>query len=304
MTHTPVVAVLGTGVMGLPMAANLLDAGLGVRVWNRTAERARPLAERGAEVAADPKAAVEGADLVVTMLADGQAVRDTVEPVLDSFAPDAVWLQMSTIGADWTRTLAGLAHAAGVAFVDAPVLGTRQPAEQGALVVLGAGPEELRPRCAPVFDAVGARTLWVGETGAASGLKLVANAWVLALTNATAESVALARELGLDPALFLEAISGGALDVGYAHAKGEAMMNDEFPLSFAVRHALKDADLVLAAARDTDLAGVRAARRHLGSAVEAGFADDDMAALYRAVTGGGQTPRGRQGRTAGDDDAR
>ncbi|PXY29566.1 NAD(P)-dependent oxidoreductase [Prauserella flavalba] len=303
MTGKPVVAVLGTGTMGLPMALNLLGAGLPVRAWNRTADRARPLAERGAEVVTEPRAAVEGADLVVTMLADGPATRETVEPVLDSFGPDAVWVQMGTIGSGWTETLAGLAAMAGVDFADAPVLGTRKPAEEGALVVLGSGPEHVRQRCEPVFGAVGGRTLWAGGTGAGSRLKLVANAWVLALTNATAESVGLARELGLDPALFLDAIGGGPLDVGYAHVKGEAMISGEFPLSFAVRHALKDADLVLAEEGGADLAGVRAARRHLAAAADAGHADDDMAALYRGVVsvdGAGA----RQGRTAGADDAR
>ncbi|MEU6642919.1 NAD(P)-dependent oxidoreductase [Saccharomonospora sp. NPDC046836] len=283
MADTPTVAVLGTGVMGFPMAGKMLDAGLTVRAWNRTPDKARPLAPRGAMVTENPRQAVEGADLVVTMLSDGPTVRATVEPVLDAFAPGAVWLQMSTIGVEWTATLAGLAADAGVSFVDAPVLGTKGAAEQGALVVLGSGPEALRARCAPVFDAVGSRVLWVGATGAASRLKLVANAWVLALTNATAESVALARQLGLDPALFLDVISGGSLDVGYAHFKSAAMMSGEYPLSFAARHAAKDAGLVLDAAGETDLAGVRAALAHLRAVIDAGHGDEDMAVLYRAV---------------------
>ncbi|PXY23668.1 3-hydroxyisobutyrate dehydrogenase [Prauserella sp. PE36] len=303
MTGNPVVAVLGTGTMGLPMALNLLEAGLPVRAWNRTVGRAQPLAELGGDLVTEPRAAVGGADVVVTMLADGPATRETVEPVLDSFGPAAVWLQMGTIGPAWTETLAGLAASAGVDFADAPVLGTRKPAEDGTLVVLGSGPAHVRGRCEPVFDAVGSRTLWVGDTGAGSRLKLVANAWVLALTNATAESVALARELGLDPELFLEAIGGGPLDAGYAHVKGEAMITGQFPLSFAVRHALKDADLVLAEEGDADLAGVRAARRHLAAAAEAGHADDDMAALYRGVVSRDRADA-RQGRTAGADDAR
>ncbi|PXY19218.1 NAD(P)-dependent oxidoreductase [Prauserella muralis] len=302
MADAPTVAVLGTGVMGLPMAANLLDAGLRVRAWNRTREKAQPLAARGAVVAATPVEAVEGADFVVTMLADGAAVRETVEPVLGSFAPGAVWIQTSTVGGEQTDVLAALARRANVPFVDAPVLGTRAPAEQGTLVVLGSGPVELRERCAPVFDAVGSRTLWTGPAGAGSRLKLVANAWVLALTNATAESIALSRELGVDPGLFLDAIGGGPLDVGYAHVKGEAMRNDSYPLSFATRHALKDADLVLAESGGADLAGVRAARQHLGRAAAAGHADEDMAALYRAVATRSVTDG--QGGPAGADDAR
>jgi 3-hydroxyisobutyrate dehydrogenase len=276
-----VVAVLGTGTMGLPMAANLRRAGLKVRAWNRTPEKAKPLADLGAEVFDSPERAVDGADFVLTMLADGPAVDGVREAVLGS---GAVWIQAGTVGVEWTARFAEAAERAGVPFVDAPVLGTKQPAEQGKLVVLAAGPDELRDRCAPVFDAVGARTVWVGPAGAASRLKLVANAWVVALTNATAESVALAETLGVDPRLFLDAISGGALDVPYAHLKGGAMISRDFPPSFATRHAAKDARLVLEAAGDTlDLAGTRAALAHLEAATKAGHGDDDMAALYYGV---------------------
>ncbi|HVW42526.1 MAG TPA: NAD(P)-dependent oxidoreductase [Amycolatopsis sp.] len=275
------VAVLGTGIMGLPMARNLLAAGFTVRAWNRTRDKAEPLAADGAQVAGTPAEAVESADFVVTMLTDGPAGHEVISGALDAVPGDAVWLQMSTVGLEWTGKLAELAGKAGLAFVDAPVLGTKQPAEQAKLVVLASGPNELEARCAPVFDAVGARTMWVGPAGAASRLKLVVNAWVLALTNATAESVGLAEALGLDPHLFLDAITGGTLDVPYVHLKGGAMISREFPLSFATRLAAKDARLVLDAAGDrVDLAAVRAALAHLEAASSAGHGDEDMAAIY------------------------
>ncbi|GAB2966905.1 NAD(P)-dependent oxidoreductase [Amycolatopsis acidiphila] len=290
MTDTTV-AVLGTGIMGGPMAANLAAAGLKVRAWNRSREKAEQV--DGAEVADTPADAVAGADFVLTMLADGPTVHEVAGGALEAVPGDAVWLQTSTVGVEWTGKLAALAEKAGVAFVDAPVLGTKQPAEQGKLVVLASGPDELKDRCAPVFDAIGGRTMWVGPAGAGSKLKLVANAWVLALTNATAESVSLAEQLGVDPELFLESISGGSLDVPYAHLKGGAMISREFPLSFATRHAAKDAQLVLDAAGDAlDLGGVRAALGHLKAAMDAGHADEDMATLYYGT-------RGRQARRGG-----
>jgi 3-hydroxyisobutyrate dehydrogenase len=280
MTDTTV-AVLGTGVMGRPMAANMLDAGLAVRAWNRSRDKAQPLAESGAEVFDTAEEAVRGADIVVTMLADGPAVQQVVEGVVSAVPAGALWIQMSTVGVAWAGKFAELADKAGLAFVDAPVLGTKQPAEQGKLVVLGSGAPELRQRCEPVFDAVGSRTVWVGPAGAASKLKLVANAWVVALTNATAESVSLAEVLDLDPKLFLDAISGGSLDVPYAHLKGGAMIAREFPLSFATKHAAKDARLVLEAAEGkADLAGIRGALAHLEAAEKSGHGDEDMAALY------------------------
>jgi 3-hydroxyisobutyrate dehydrogenase len=195
-----------------------------------------------------------------------------------------LWLQMSTVGLGWTDRLAAAAGKAGVVFVDAPVLGTRQPAEHAQLQVLASGPEEARPAATPVFDAVGLRTRWLGPAGQGSRLKLVVNAWVLALTNATAESLGLARALGLDPALFLETIEGGSLDVGYAHVKGGAMLAGEYRAAFPAGLAAKDARLVVeAAGDDVDLAGARAVLAHLDAVVAAGHGDEDMAALYRAV---------------------
>lgn len=281
MAEGPTVAVLGTGIMGFPMAANVLAAGLRVRVWNRSRSRAEPLAEQGAVVTDTPAEAVRDADLVVTMLADGPAVEEVVGDDLLGGRSSAVWIQMSTVGPEWTRRLNTVAEHAGIGFVDAPVLGTKAPAEQGSLVVLASGPEQLRQRCEPMFDAVGTRTMSLGAVGAGSKLKLVTNAWVLALTNATAESIALAEQLDLDPALFLDAIGGGALDVPYAHVKGGAMMERTFPASFEARHAAKDAELVLAAAGEkVDLGATRAAGEHLRTAIDEGHGDDDMAVLY------------------------
>ncbi|HEY3472147.1 MAG TPA: NAD(P)-dependent oxidoreductase [Amycolatopsis sp.] len=278
------VAFLGTGIMGAPMAANLAKAGLDVRVWNRTAAKAEPLADV-ATVAGSAAAAADGADILVTMLADGPAVASAFEAA--SPASGTLWLQMSTVGLDWTDRLAAMAEKAGVVFVDAPVLGTRQPAEQAQLQILASGPEEARPKATPVFDAVGLKTRWLGPAGQGSRLKLVLNAWVLALTNATAESLGLARALGLDPALFLETIEGGGLDVGYAHLKGGAMLSGEYPPSFPAGLAAKDARLVVeAAGDDVDVAGARAVLAHLEAAVDAGHGDEDMAALYRAVLKG------------------
>jgi 3-hydroxyisobutyrate dehydrogenase len=275
------VAFLGTGIMGAPMAANIAKAGLDVRVWNRTRAKAELLADV-ATVAESAAAAAEGADILVTMLADGPAVASAFEAA--SPASGTLWLQMSTVGLDWTDRLAAAAEQAGVVFVDAPVLGTRAPAEQAQLQVLASGPEEARPAATPVFDAVAVKTQWLGPAGHGSRLKLVMNAWVLALTNGTAESLGLARGLGLDPALFLETIKGGGLDVGYAHVKGGAMLSGEYPPAFPAGLAAKDARLVVEAAGSAvDVAGAKAALAHLTAAVEAGHGDEDMAALYRAV---------------------
>jgi 3-hydroxyisobutyrate dehydrogenase len=279
------VALLGTGIMGAGMARSMLRAGLPLRVWNRTREKAEPLAADGAVVAETPAEAARDADIIVTMLLDTVAVDDVMsaDDGAGRAARDgAIWIQSSTVGVDGAAKLAALAVRFGLLYVDAPVLGTREPAEQGTLTVLASGPEEARERCAPVFDAIGSRTLWLGPAGAGSRLKMVVNSWVLALTEATAEAVALAEGLRLDPTLFLDTIKGTATDSPYAHAKGAAMLARKFEPSFPVRGAEKDARLILEAAADAgvDMALTAAAHGHFAKALEHGHGDDDMASVY------------------------
>src|SRR5215203_2758814 len=254
MSENAAVAVLGTGIMGAAMARNLLAAGMEVRVWNRTREKADPLARDGTAVVASPAEATEGAEFMVTMLSDTAAVEDTVEEgALSALGEGGVWIQTSTLGIEGSARLAELASQQGVAYVDAPVLGTRQPAEQGQLIVLASGPEGVRERCAPLFDAIGAKTLWLGEAGAGSRLKLVINTWLLALTEGLAEAIALAEALEVDPQTFLDAIDGGPMGPPYASMKGKLMIERDFPPSFPLELALKDARLALEAAEQQGL---------------------------------------------------
>jgi 3-hydroxyisobutyrate dehydrogenase len=277
------IAVLGTGIIGAPVARNLAGAGLEVRAHNRTRERAEPLAEHGVTVAGSAQEAVEGADVVVTLLSDGDAVEAATDGL--AFPEGAVWAQMSTVGIAATERLVARAAEAGVAFVDAPVLGTKAPAEQGKLIVIASGPAEARERCAPLFDAVGARTVVLGdEPGASTRMKLVLNTWLLALVEGLAESVALAEGLGVDPAAFLEIIDGGPLGPPYAKMKGTMMIERSYEPSFSLGLAAKDARLALEAAADAglDLPALRAIRAQLEAAVEQGHGEADMAAAVEA----------------------
>ncbi len=290
MADKGTVAVLGTGIMGGAMARRLCGAGFDVRVWNRTRERALPLADEGATVAGTPAEAADRAGYVLTMLTDGGAV----EAVM--FGPDgaaatagdnAVWLQTSTVGVRSARVLGRAAAIRDLVYVDAPVLGTREPAERGELLVLASGPDGARDRCAPVFDAVAGRVLWLGPAGAGSRLKLVVNTWLIGLVGALAESVALAQCIGADPDRFLEAIRGGQIGAPYADVKGRAMIDADFPPSFPLALAHKDIRLVLETAGSCGLllplAGTMA--QQFGRATQLGHAEDDMAAVYYAVTG-------------------
>jgi 3-hydroxyisobutyrate dehydrogenase len=288
MAHDNTIAVLGTGIMGAAMARNLLAAGMEVRVWNRTREKAEPLADEGARVADTPTDAAEGAGFVLTMLADADTVAQAAggeDGALPALPDDGVWLQMSTVGIEGHERLADLAEERGVYYVDAPVLGTKEPAEQGQLIVLASGPDEDRERCQPVFDAVGSNTLWLGAAGTGSRLKLVTNSWIVGLLGALAETVSLARALDVDPSKFLEVIDGGPLGVPYAQMKGQMMIEEEFPTSFSANLARKDVGLVLdaAEAQGLRLPLAEAAAAHFDEAINAGHGEEDMAAIYQAA---------------------
>lgn len=291
MTSPASIAVLGAGLMGAPMAHNLAAAGMNVRVWNRTEAKAEALSSThaGLTAVATPAEAASGADVVLTMLFDAEAVHSAMagpDGGLEGMSSAAVWLQMSTVGIDGEARLAALASEGGATYVDAPVLGTRAPAEQGALIVLASGPELARFRCDEVLAPLSQRVLWLGPAGAGSRLKMVANSWVLALTAAMGEAIALAEALGLDPQVFLQLIDGHPTDSPYARTKAGAMLRRDFPPSFPVLGALKDAQLVGQAMSG---AGVEA---RVGQAVAAqfaaaaaqGYGQNDMAAVYWAAS--------------------
>jgi 3-hydroxyisobutyrate dehydrogenase len=283
------VAVLGTGVMGAGMARSLLRAGHGVAVWNRSRERAEPLAADGASVADTAADAVRGADIVITMLFDTDSVLDVVAGAAEAFEPDTLWLQTATVGVDGAARVAELAGEHGIAVLDAPVLGTKAPAEQGTLTVLVSGDPALVDRAAPVLDAIGARTVRAGERiGQASALKLACNSYIATLTAAIGQSLRLAEALGVDPALVLEAFAGAAADSPYLQMKGRQVLAGEHPTSFAVDGVVKDVALMLDAAAATGFpdALLRTVQQVFRQAGEAGHGGEDMAAVAESFRAG------------------
>jgi 3-hydroxyisobutyrate dehydrogenase len=280
------VAVLGTGIMGAPMARNLAKAGFDVRAWNRTREKAEPLADDGVRVEDSAAAAAGDADAVLTMLTDGQAVEEVMTGgALGAMRDDALWLQASTIGVAACDRMLELARERGVAMVDCPVIGTKQPAEQGKLIVLAAGPGEARERCEPVFDAIGQKTVWFERPCAASRMKVVVNSWLLALTGGLAETIAIARALEVDPKDFLEILEGAPMGSPYAQLKGKAMIEHSYEPAFPLRLAAKDASLVEEAAKAHGLEPevLHAVRALYERAAQEGHGDEDMAAVHEAL---------------------
>lgn len=276
------VAVLGLGTMGAAMAQRLVDAGLEVRVWNRSPEKAERFAGTAATVAGSAAEAVEGVDAVLTVLFDADSVRSVADDVLPALAEGAIWIQSSTTGPTAAGELAGRAAEAGVRFLDAPVLGTKGPAEQGKLTALLAGDDADVEAVQPVLDAVSVKQLRVGRPPQASALKIAANAWIATVTAGIGQSLTIAQRLGVDPALFLAAIEGSAVDTPYAQLKGRAVLDRDFAPSFEVTGLLKDVRLAHAETPGIDPALLDALAGLYASAADAGHGEEDISAVWHA----------------------
>jgi len=292
-THEPV-AVLGMGVMGHGMAASALRAGIPTIVWNRTSEATRDLAELGAEVAETAADAARRAAIVLTMVTDAEAVisiaRD--QGMLAALAPDAIWVQMSTIGVagiDRVAALVGVERP-DVTLLDAPVSGSKDPAEHGQLTIFASGPAEARSRVAALFDALGQRTIWVGEVGAGTRLKLVNNTWLAFAAEAVSTSVALAHRLGLETQTVLDALGGGPVVSAWQAAKLQRIANGEFSAQFALSLALKDVHLALQAAGDDRFAVLACLADEWQHVVDQGLGDQDLIIVARALQQQAGTP--------------
>jgi 3-hydroxyisobutyrate dehydrogenase len=286
MTTKETVAVLGAGgTMGFPMARNLARAAFEVRASDRSRGKAEPLAQDGAQVFDTAAGAAAGASVILTMVTDADAVIESMlgdrGALSGDPAPDTLWLQMSTIGEEGTERCIELAREHELEFVDAPVLGTRQPAEEAKLVILASGRERVRDRAQAIFDAIGQRTMWVGEPGAGTRLKLAANSWVLTVVEGVAETLALAEGMGLDAQLVLDAVTGGPLDLPLLQMKAKAILQRDFEPSFRLALAAKDASLAEAAARrhGLDLPLLRTISERLAEGARE-HGDEDVSATY------------------------
>jgi 3-hydroxyisobutyrate dehydrogenase len=275
------VGLLGVGLMGSAMADRLLEQGISVLAWDRDAEHLQGLEGRGGKRAKGPGEVLAGATTVITMLPTAAIVLDVVEPLLDDWPAETVWLQMSSVGAAEADQLTGVAKEHGITLVDAPVSGSTHPAEEGQLTILASGPESAREAVETIFHALASRVLWVGEAGMGSRLKLATNHWMISTVTALAESMHLCEAMGLDQQQFNALLDGGPLGSPYALQKLDEMRRHQYPAGFPVRLAVKDLELVREVAQssgstmpllDVVLERFLAASETLG--------DQDLAAVY------------------------
>ncbi len=287
------VAVIGAGIMGSAMARNLVAAGLTTRVWDRSPSATGPLADAGAVVAASARDAVRDAGVVITMLPTADAVESVIFDgrVADAFADGCVWAQMGTIGVEATLRIRDrlAAQRPGVMFVDAPVSGSKGPAEQGQLLILASGPAAAADAVRPVFDVIGRKTVWLGEAGRGSQMKLVVNAYMSILIEGVAETMELADRLGIGHQQLAEVIEGGPLDAPIADAKLHKMDRGDYAAEFPLEWALKDVDLAIGAAGGQAPPLLAALSGQWHAAVAAGYGRQDISAARLALASPSQT---------------
>lgn len=279
MTH---VAFLGLGTMGLPMAGRLLDAGHDLRAWNRTPGPADKLATRGATAARTAADAARDAEVVITMLADPRALDDVVfgdDGIASSIGPDAVLIDMSTVGPTVVRTVAERLRP--VSVLDAPVFGSVPQAEVGSLVILVGGDEEVLDRCSDVLEGMG-RVVHVGPPGAGATVKLANNAAGMSALAALGEVLSLTDRAGLDPNVVLDALAMGPL-ASFVDRWRDSLTNQPGRVDFRLVLARKDLALALDESQELGLhlQLLRTAIARYDEAVAAGLGDEDITAVIR-----------------------
>jgi 3-hydroxyisobutyrate dehydrogenase len=283
-------AVLGMGTMGSAMASNALRSGIKVAVWNRDPVAATTaLKDHGAEVAPSVSDAVAEADVVITMVTDADAVMSiaTEQNFLSALRAGAVWAQMSTIGVEGTDRVAALVadQRPDTYFVDAPVSGSKVPAEQGNLVIFASGPDEARTHLSPVFDAIGQRTIWLGPAGRGSRMKLVNNVLLAFTAEGVANSLGLAHRLGLDTTSVIEALDGGPLVSPWESGKFRRIAEDEFSAEFPLALALKDVRLALLEAGPDRFRVLAALAGEWSDVMNRGLGHEDVTVVTQVLKG-------------------
>ncbi|ARJ43657.1 6-phosphogluconate dehydrogenase [Pantoea alhagi] len=287
MNQRPAVAVLGLGAMGHAFAANLVKKEFQVAGWNRTRARGEDLAAAGMQLCDEPQQAAEQAEVVLAMLSDGATTERVLQQIMPALKPNAIFCQMGTIGVETTDKLISQLAAArpDVVYIDAPVSGTKAPAENAQILVLASGDRQRAARLEPVFAAISKGARWLGEAGAGSRMKLVVNAWLISMMQGLAESTSLAQQFGFTPDELWSVLEGGPLAAPYAKVKLETIRGGDYTPQMQLVWALKDAQLALSAAEDQSMPGLQNIAQLWQQAVEAGYGEQDLAVIYRFLTG-------------------
>ena len=283
-SQQPRVGFLGLGTMGAPMAANLAKAGFPLVVWNRTASKVEPLLHLGAKAGKSPAQVASQVDVIITMVsqpADVEAVVLGPEGVLEGIKAGAVLVDMSTVSPATSRKLAAAVTTKHAEFLDAPVVGSKGPATDGALVILVGGLPGALERCRPLFAAMGKTIIHAGGVGMGASLKLATNLMLAHLAAGFTEGLLLAQRAGLDPKRYLEVLDASTFRSPWYQTKGAGMIKRDFTAHFALKHMHKDLRLMDELAQDAKAAlpVTKAVEQLFAKSEAAGHGEMDYSAI-------------------------
>jgi 3-hydroxyisobutyrate dehydrogenase-like beta-hydroxyacid dehydrogenase len=284
----PKIGFMGLGIMGTPMAANLLKAGFPVMVYNRSTEKAQPLVKQGADLASNPKTLAKAAEIVIAMVTGPEALGDLLwgpDGAGGAFSHSKVFINMSSVSPAYARELARELEPSGVTFIDAPVSGTKKPAEDGALIILAGGPQDKVQEAEPVLLAMGKKVIYCGAAGQGSMMKMCINLLLGLMMEGFAEVLNFGKLGGLSLEAMLDTVFSGPLNCGLFQVKAANLQNNDYPTAFPLKHMTKDAKFIVDTAYELG-APVPAAQtilHLLRVGVAQGWGDEDVSAIARVL---------------------
>ncbi|XP_015947986.1 glyoxylate/succinic semialdehyde reductase 1 [Arachis duranensis] len=282
------VGFLGLGIMGKAMSMNLLRHGFKVTVWNRTLSKCDELVEHGASIGETPAAVIKKCKYTIAMLSDPSAALSVVfdkDGVLEQIGNGKGYVDMSTVDADTSSKISEAIKSKGGSFLEAPVSGSKKPAEDGQLVILAAGDKALYDEVVPAFDVLGKKSFHLGEVGNSAKMKLVVNMIMGSMMNAFSEGLTLAGRSGLNPSTLLDVLDLGAIANPMFKMKGPSMLKNNYSPAFPLKHQQKDMRLALALGDENavPMPIAAAANEAFKKARSMGLGDLDFSAVHETL---------------------
>ncbi|KAK7275306.1 hypothetical protein RIF29_16418 [Crotalaria pallida] len=282
------VGFLGLGIMGKAMSINLLRHGFKVTVWNRTLSKCDELVEHGASIGETPAAVVKKCKYTIAMLSDPSAALSVIfdkDGALEQISSGKGYIDMSTVDADTSVKISEAIKAKGGDFLEAPVSGSKKPAEDGQLVILAAGDKALYDEVLPAFDVLGKKSFYLGEVGNGAKMKLVVNMIMGSMMNAFSEGLTLAERSGLNPGTLLDVLDLGAISNAMFKLKGPTMLKNSYSPAFPLKHQQKDMRLALALGDENavSMPVAAAANEAFKKARSLGLGDLDFSAVHETL---------------------
>ncbi|KAL3735982.1 hypothetical protein ACJRO7_025006 [Eucalyptus globulus] len=282
------IGFLGLGIMGTPMAQNLIKAGCDLTVWNRTKSKCDPLVSLGAQYKSSPEEVAAACDVTIAMLADPESAVDVAcgkHGAANGMSPGKGYVDVSTVDGATSKLICGHIKGTGALFLEAPVSGSKKPAEDGQLIFLTAGDKALYEMVAPFLDIMGKSKFYLGDVGNGAAMKLVVNMIMGSMMASFSEGLLLSEKVGLDPKVLVEVVSQGAISAPMYSVKGPSMVQSQYPTAFPLKHQQKDMRLALGLAESVSQSTpIAAAANELYKVAKShGLSDQDFSAVIEAL---------------------